>query len=80
MKISDEGKGIKSIDSKYKAVYVVFNASKKSMSFTGAGLAKAKISLHPALKTGADATVKSSKFLKGVFTVPGVTTAVFVQK
>ena len=80
MKIADEGKGIKSIDKNYRAVYVVFNASKKAMSFTATDLKNAKISLHPSLKTGADATVKTSKFKKGVFTVPGVTTAVFVQK
>lgn len=80
MQILDEGKGIKSIDSKYKSVIVLFNASKKAKTYKVDALSKAKISLHPIQKTGVDSVVKTSKFSKGTFTIPALTTAVFVQK
>jgi hypothetical protein len=80
MQLNDAGKKMKNLDPNYKSIYVVFNASKKSISYTAASLKKAKLSLHPVLKNGVDSVVKTSKFSKGKFTIPAVTTAVFVQK
>ena len=80
MRIVDEGKGIKSIDPNYKSVIVMFNASSTAKNFKVTSLAKAKFSLHPAQKAGADAIVKTAKFSKGTFKVPALTVAVFVQK
>ena len=80
MQLNDTGKGIKNLDPNYKSIVVVFNASHKSITYTAKSLAKIKMSLHPVLKNGADSIVKTSKFSKGKFTIPAVTTAVFVQK
>jgi pullulanase-type alpha-1,6-glucosidase len=80
MKINDTGKGITNIDPNYKSIVVVFNASHKSITYTAKSLAKAKLSLHPVLKSGVDSVVKTSKFKKGKFTIPAVTVAVFVEK
>jgi pullulanase len=80
MKLNDTGKNVKNLDPNYKAIYVVFNASNKSISYTASSLKTAKLSLHPVLKNGVDDVVKTAKFAKGKFTIPAVTTAVFVQK
>ncbi len=80
MRIVDFGKGIKNIDPTYKSIVVVINASKSSLSYTATNLKTAKMSLHPVLKTGADSVVKTAKFSKGKFTIPALTTAVFVEK
>ena len=78
-RIADTGKGITNLDKKYKGVVVIMNASNKAQKYVAKDLVKSTVVLHPVLKAGADARVKTSTFKKGTFTVPALTVAVFVQ-
>jgi len=66
-------------DSKYKSVVILFNANKVTQVFTIAGYAAKTVNLHPLQAGGSDAIVKTATFASGQFSVPGRTTAVFVE-
>jgi len=73
----DDGTGVADLDSNYDAVVVVINASteKQSMPVTGAS----GFTLHAVQQASADDVVKTAVSAEGTFTVPALTTAVFVK-
>lgn len=68
------------IDPTYKSILVVINASPKAAVQKIPGLAKLTYSLHPVLKASNDPVVRKATAKAGVFTVPALTVAVFVEK
>ncbi len=62
-------------------VVVLFNANDEALTFTVPEWAGREMALHPVLAGSADALVRESSWdaATGAFTVPGRTTAVFVQ-
>lgn len=74
MKLTDTAADL---DASADAIVVVFNATdaQQSVAISGAS----GFSLHPVLQSSADSTVQSSSFSGGSFTVPALTTAVFVK-
>ena len=65
---------------RYKAVVVVFNADKAANTVAVPELAGRKLQLHPVQLSGSDALVRQSSFgADGRFSIPGRTTAVFVE-
>jgi pullulanase/glycogen debranching enzyme len=70
------------IDPVYDSIVVLFNASPNSVSFADSSLTGLQFELHPVQAASIDEIVKRSDFdlSRGVFTVPGRTTAVFVLK
>ena len=60
---------------------VIFNADDEPITFAAPAWAGREMALHPVLAASADATVLESSWdaAAGAFTVPGRTTAVFVQ-
>jgi pullulanase-type alpha-1,6-glucosidase len=77
--ILDTGKGITNIDKKYKSVVIVYNTTSKAVSYTVKALKSATFILNPVQAASVDSVVKTSKFKAGVFTVPALTVAVFMQ-
>jgi pullulanase len=79
MGISDMGT-LEDLDPNYERVVVLFNASSEEVSYTVDELARLELVLHPVQAASADAIVQTSSFepLTGTFTVPAMTTAVFV--
>jgi pullulanase len=79
MSISDMGT-LEDLDPNYERVVVLFNASNEKISYTVDELARLGLVLHPVQAESADAIVQTSSFepLTGTFTVPAMTTAVFV--
>lgn len=73
----DDGTGLTDLDSNYDAVVVVINATteEQSMPVTGAS----GFTLHTVQQDSADFVVKKAAFADGKFTVPALTTAVFVK-
>jgi pullulanase-type alpha-1,6-glucosidase len=69
------------IDKNFERVVVLINANDEAQTFTAAEMAGKKLALHPVLRTSADPLVKTSTFNRpsGAFTIPGRTTAVFVE-
>jgi pullulanase len=65
----------------YEQAVVIFNASDEEQRFPSETFKDARLELHPVLKQSTDALARSSAFdaATGTFTVPGRTTAVFVQ-
>ncbi|WP_229415691.1 alpha-1,6-glucosidase domain-containing protein [Pseudoduganella armeniaca] len=65
----------------YKQVVVLFNVDKAAKTVALPALAGRKLQLHPIQRNGSDAVVKSAAYdaRNGSFTIPGRTTAVFVQ-
>ncbi len=68
-----------SLDPNYDRVVVVFNATPQTQSYTVASLAGATLTLHPVLANSADPVVRTATAAQGALTVPGRTTAVFVE-
>jgi len=68
------------VDPNYERVVVLFNATNETISFTRADLAGMALELHPLLAVSQDSIVLESLFdsESGVFSVPALTTAVFV--
>lgn len=83
MSITDTGDGIEDIDPDHDAVFVVFNATPDEVTFApdGGVLAGLPVMLHGELADGSDSVTASASFddEAGAFTVPGYTTAVYVQ-
>ena len=68
-----------SLDENFDQIVVLFNASNESQSFSITELADVDMMLHPVLLKSEDDMVKTAVFSNGTFTVPRLTTAVFVQ-
>jgi pullulanase len=68
------------LDENYALIVVLFNAQPDEITFDYADLSGETVELHPVLADGSDEVVKGSSFDSetGAFTVPGITTAVFV--
>ena len=83
MGLSDVGGGNLSdnLDPAADRVVVVFNANDEALSFAAPEWAGRAMALHPVLANSADAVVRQSAWDAdtGTFSVPGRTTAVFVQ-
>ncbi|MFT5759498.1 MAG: pullulanase [Alteromonadaceae bacterium] len=77
----DDGTNLPDIDPNYDAVVVVVNGSNTEQSHTIASASD--FILHPRLTASVDSTVASASFEQGTnegsFTVPALTTAVFVK-
>jgi pullulanase len=75
----DDGAELADLDANYDAVVVIVNGSNSEQTHTVA--TAAGFSLHPNLATSIDNTVASASFNEGdgSFTVPALTTAVFVK-
>lgn len=69
------------LDPDYESIVVLFNADKKSQTFTMPELVGTSMSLHPIQANSHDPLVKEARFdrAKGEFAVPARTTAVFVS-
>ena len=65
------------LDPQHDGVVVLVNANDEPQQFTLAGAAG--LSLHPVQQASSDAVVQGATFIAGAFSVPGRTTAVFVQ-
>lgn len=76
MTISDGVCAGRSLDATYDGVLVVFNASRETQQIA---LGLPNMVLHPVQATGLDTVVQEARNDNGVFTVPGLTAAVFVQ-
>ncbi|MBA3468895.1 MAG: pullulanase-type alpha-1,6-glucosidase [Herpetosiphonaceae bacterium] len=78
MSLTDAGADL---DQQYDRIVVVFNSTSQPQTITEAALQDADFSLHPVQAASADPLVKTATFdpTSGGFTVPGRTTAVFVQ-
>jgi len=61
-------------------IVTFFNASNEAQTFAIAELADVEMQLHPVQLESGDEVVRTSAYQNGEFTVPGLTTAVFVQK
>jgi pullulanase-type alpha-1,6-glucosidase len=68
------------LDAAHELVVVVFNGSDEAIDFTEPAVAGLGLTLHPMLASGADPVVQISAFdsESGTFSVPALTTAVFV--
>jgi pullulanase/glycogen debranching enzyme len=66
----------------YRQIVVLLNATGQPQTFSAADFAGACLSLHPVLVTSYDPVVRTASFDRttGTFTVPGRTTAVFVER
>ena len=80
MSISDTVEGFDDIDENYDMIVIIFNNDGQAWEFTESALAGQGLILHPALAEGSDEVIRESSFdaETGTFTVPGLTTAVFV--
>ena len=69
------------LDPQYDRIVVLFNADDEELSFTDEALAGRAMELHPVLAASADPVVTGATWdsATSTFTVPGRTTAVFVQ-
>ncbi|HYK01587.1 MAG TPA: pullulanase-type alpha-1,6-glucosidase [Thermoanaerobaculia bacterium] len=68
------------VDRQRDLIAVAINATGVAQSHNAASLASRTLTLHPVQAAGSDATVKTSAFANGTFTVPARTTAVFVSR
>ncbi len=70
------------LDANYSVIVVLFNANPDTVEFTVDGLVGSALELHPVQQASSDATVMLSGYDAGTgtFSVPGLTTAVFVLK
>jgi pullulanase len=73
----DDGTGLVNLDSNYDAVVVVINATTEDKSMPVQG--SSGFTLHAVQQASADDVVKTALFAERVFTVPALTTAVFVK-
>ena len=77
MKIDDtQGQAV---DSKYQSLVVIFNTSDKTQTFSSDSTSTKGYQLHPIQKTGSDELVKQSKVTAKGFTVPPLSSVVFVK-
>ena len=78
MQLNDEDH----IDPRYKSIVVLFNACPNPIAFADESFINQKFKLHPVQDTSPDETLSEAVFdvPLGKFTIPGRTTAVFVQK
>jgi pullulanase len=81
MCLSDTTAG-KEIDPAFRNVVVLFNGSKDAATYRNDAWRDARFELHPVQATGKDPVVRASRFdpKDGAFSVPGRTTAVFVER
>ena len=77
MSISDEAQP--DLDPLYEGLVVLFNATDEAQTITIDDLAGRQLSLHPVQANSDDDVVKTATFVGDTFTVPGRTTAVFVE-
>jgi pullulanase len=78
MKIDDtQGQAV---DSKYQSLVVIFNTSDKSQTFSSNSTSTKGYQLHPIQKMGSDKVVKQSKVTTKGFTVPPLSSVVFVRE
>ncbi|GDY28125.1 pullulanase [Agarivorans sp. Toyoura001] len=78
MSIDDGASAGVDLDPNYDAMVVVVNASSEMQEFVIEGASG--FTLHPTLADSADSVVLGSMFANATFTVPAMTTAVFVQE
>ncbi len=76
MRIQDED----NLDPKYNEVLVLINANHKPIQFDDTSLSGMSYILHPVQQTSVDAALQGIKYdsASGSFTIPAITTAVFV--
>ena len=69
------------LDPNARSIIVIFNGSDTGQSISLADTVKGQFKLHGVQQTSDDAVVKQSKFTQktGTFSVPALTTAVFVE-
>ncbi|MFV8781338.1 pullulanase-type alpha-1,6-glucosidase [Microbulbifer sp. SA54] len=69
------------IDAHYERIVVLFNGDKEKVKFSSDVLAGKALKLHPKQRHSADPELRGASFDQGTgsFTLPGRTTAVFVQ-
>ena len=69
------------IDRRYERIVVLFNGDKEKVTFSSEALAGAQLKLHPLQRHSADPELHNARFdrTSGAFTLPGRSTAVFVQ-
>jgi pullulanase/glycogen debranching enzyme len=77
MSLSDGG-DLESLDPMYERIVVLFNASNEEITFSADEWANADLTLHPVQAASADPIVQTATFEAGTFTVPAMTTVVFV--
>ena len=75
MHLSDGG--VTDIDPNYESIVVIFNNDDRTQTFRADG---SDYELHPVLADGIDDVVKRSESSEEGFTVPPLTTAVFVKE
>lgn len=63
-----------------KDTLVIFNGTNQKVEFSHASLESKRYKLHPVQRWSIDRATRSSSFSEGTFTVPAMTTAVFVEK
>lgn len=80
MVLSDRISGQPDLDPNYEQVVVLFNAQPEEVSFSVSEYLTTPFILHPIQAEGSDEGVKESGYLTGTFTVPALTTAVFVER
>jgi pullulanase len=78
MVLSDVGE--ENLDPEYAQIVVIFNGSDEQLDFTDSAFTGTAFELHPILQDSVDSVVQTSVFTaeSGTFTVPALTTAVFV--
>jgi hypothetical protein len=66
------------VDNQYRSIVVIFNTSSKAQTFRSDKLVTNNFQLHPIQQQGADLVTKQSSVQENGFTVPALTSAVFV--
>jgi hypothetical protein len=66
------------VDNQYRSIVVIFNTSSKAQTFSSDKLVTNNFQLHPIQQQGADLVTKQSSVQANGFTVPALTSAVFV--
>ncbi len=81
MTLSDEAEGLRPIDTNYRRIVVVLNATVELQSYGHRDWAGKRLELHPVLQSSHDETVREAAFDSGsgTFAVPALTAAVFVE-
>ncbi len=77
MSLDDSG-DLEDLDPAHEQIVVLFNASNEEVTFSADEWADAGLMLHPVQAESADPVVQTATFDAGTFTVPAMTTAVFV--
>ena len=77
--MSIDDSGTERIDPNFDQIVVLFNGRADAVEFSVEGLAGAELFLHPTLAASSMSTWLNASYADGTFSVPPVTTAVFVQ-